>query len=199
MQRMLLSNVNISQIFETQFGLHFMRLHRRTGDVVDFSHILIRIDKDRVDPASAIEALEVVRDSVSNHNLPFELAAKRHSEEPTSARRGGYVADPRTDERDLVLEALGPHWQRTVNKLEIDEISEADEFELLDGQRAWHIVLLQARMAEHSVSLQTDYSRIEQLVLQEKRQIERDAWVRGLRRTVHIDLRVSAGADLTAE
>lgn len=190
---------DLSQIFETQFGLHFMRLHRRTGDVVDFSHILIRIDNERVDPTSAIETLGVLRDSVSTHGLPFELAAKRHSEEPRSARRGGYVADPRTDERDLVLEALGPNWQRTVSNLEIGEISEADEFELLDGRRAWHIVLLQSRMPEHSVSLQTDYSRIEQLVLQEKRQIERDAWVRGLRGTVHIDLRVSDSANLTAE
>ncbi len=189
----------LSQIFETQFGLHFMRLHRRTGDVVDFSHILIRIDNDRVDPTSAIEALQVVRDSVINQNLPFELAAKGHSEEPRSARRGGYVADPRTDERDLVLEALGPYWQRTVSRLEIGEISEPDEFQLLDGRRAWHIVLLQSRIPEHSVSLGTDYSRIEQLVMQEKRQTERDTWIRRLRRNVHIEMRVTDDANLTAK
>ena len=181
----------LSQVFETQFGLHFMRLHRRTGNIVDFSHILTRIDAERVDPAEAIELLSVIRDSVAAGQIPFELAAKRHSDEPRSATRGGYVADPRTDERDLVLEALGPYWQATVNRLEIGDISEPEEFQLLDGRRAWHIVLLQQRTAEHQVSLATDYARIEQLVLQEKRQEKRDEWVRELRRNVHIELRVT--------
>lgn len=186
----------LSQVFETQFGLHFMRLHRRTGDVVDFSHILIRIDNERVDPGAAIEMLTALRDSVLNDGLPFEMAAKRHSEEPRSASRGGYVADPRTDERDLVLEALGPYWQRTVEGLGLGDMSEADEFQLLDGRRAWHIVLLQSRIPEHAVSLETDYARIEQLVLQEKRQVERDRWVRGLRGGVHIELRTGDRANL---
>lgn len=189
----------LSQVFETQFGLHFMRLHRRTGDVVDFSHILIRIDNERVDPTSAIETLTAIRDSVLNHNIPFEVAAKRHSEEPRSTTRGGYVADPRTDERDLVLEALGPFWQRTVDDLGLGDISEPDEFQLLDGRRAWHIVLLQSRVAEHAVSLETDYARIEQLVLQEKRSVERDGWVKRLRRQVHIEMRVGDKADLTVQ
>ena len=181
----------LSQVFETQFGLHFMRLHRRTGNIVDFSHILIRVDAERVDPGAAIEVLSAIRDSIATNRLPFELAAKRHSEEPRSATRGGYVADPRTDERDLVLEALGPYWQETVNLLEIGEISEPAEFQLLDGRRAWHIVLLQQRTPEHQISLATDYARIEQLVLQEKRQAERDKWVQKLRRNVHIEMRVT--------
>lgn len=194
-----LESGELSQIFETQFGLHFMRLHKRVGDVVDFSHILIRIDKSRVDPKPAIELLTAVRDSILNHNLPFEVAAKRHSEEPRSASRGGYVSDPATNERDLVLEALGPHWQRTVDQLEVGDISEPAEFELLDGSPAWHIVWLQERVSEHTVSLESDYSRIEQIALQEKRQIERQKWVDRLRRNVHIELRVSDDASLAAQ
>ncbi|MFC2086040.1 peptidylprolyl isomerase, partial [Bacteroidota bacterium] len=115
------------------------------------------------------------------------------------ANRGGYVADPRTDERDLVLEALGPYWQATVADLKVGDISDPDEFQLLDGRRAWHIVLLQSRVPEHSVSLDTDYARIEQLVLQEKRQIERDKWVGGLRRTVHIEIRVPDDTELSVQ
>lgn len=183
----------LSQVFETQFGLHFMRLHRRTGNIVDFSHILIRVDAERVDPTVAIDSLSAIRDSVETGRLPFELAAKRHSDEPRSASRGGYVTDPRSDERDLVLEALGPYWQSTVEELKIGEISEPAEFQLLDGRRAWHIVLLQQRIPEHRISLTTDYARIEQLVLQEKRQIKRDEWVQDLRRNVHIEMRVTEG------
>lgn len=189
----------LSQVFETQFGLHFMRLHKRTGDIVDFSHILIRIDNSKVDPATAIDQLTLIRDSVTTMDLPFELAAKRHSDEPRSASRGGYVSDPATGERDLVLEALGPFWQQTVGRMEVGDISEPEEFQLLDGRRAWHIVLLQRRVPEHRVAIETDYARIEQFVLQEKRQTVRDRWVSQLRRNVHIEMRVDVDSNLASQ
>lgn len=187
----------LSQVFETSYGFHIMRLNNRTGDIVDFNHILIKIDDSRVDPQPAIDLLKAVRDSVVNMNIPFERLARRNSEEPRSATRGGYVSDPRSDDRDLVLSALSDAWQTTINDLEVDEVSEPAKFELLDGRTAWHIVWLQDRLPAHPVSLKKDYDRIEQLVLQEKRSKELDAWLRKLRQSVYVELRVAGTEDLT--
>lgn len=187
----------LSQIFDTDFGMHFMRLNARTGDVVDFNHILIKIDASRVDPQPAIDLLTAVRDSVVNLNMPFERLARRLSEEPRSANRGGYVSDPRSEDRDLVLSALSDSWQATINSIEVGEISEPARFELLDGRQAWHIVWLQDRIPTHAVSLEKDYDRIEQLVLQEKRAEVLDSWLQRLRQSVHIEMRVPRSDNLT--
>jgi len=187
----------LSQIFDTDYGLHILRLNSRTGDVVDFNHILIKVDDSRVNPQPAIDLLTAVRDSVVNMNIPFELLARRHSEEPRSSSRGGYVSDPRSDDRDLVLTALSDAWQGTINSLSIGDISEPTKFELLDGRTAWHIVWLQDRIPVHSVSITDDYDRIEQLVLQDKRAVELDKWLRRLRTTVYIEMRVGNEGDLT--
>ena len=183
---------DISQIFESQFGYHFLRVNERRGESVDLNHILINIDDRRIDPSEVIDFLEIIRDSVVVHGTPFELMAKRHSEEERSARLGGRVIDPQTGERDLVLESLGPLWQNVLDTLEVGEVSMPSRVELENDRQGYHIVLLQRRMPEHRVALSTDYERIEQYALQEKRQREMERWLSQLREDVYIDLRGKA-------
>ena len=184
----------ISQIFETQFGLHILRVNERRGDVIDFNHVLIRFDESKADPAEAIAMLETVRDSIVTHNQPFELMARRYSEEEASSIRGGRVVDPTTGARDLPLEALGPSWRRTISGLEVDEVSEPTEVELLDGQRAYHILKLQQRVPSHQVDIETDYTRIKQIALQEKQSVVFQEWLDELREDVYIETRGKAEA-----
>lgn len=182
----------ISQIFETQFGLHILRVNDRRGEVIDYNHILIRFDESKFDPTVAIEYLKAVRDSLVNMNAPFELMARRHSQETSTANRGGRVVDPRTGIRDLPLDALGPTWRATINALEVNEISEPAEVELLDGRRAYHILKLQKREPSHRVDIHTDYERIEQIALQEKQAIVFEEWLAQLRKDVYIEIRGKA-------
>lgn len=182
----------ISQIFETRYGPHLVRVNDRRGDVVDFNHILIQYDLSKVDPTGSISFLNQIRDSILVHDQPFALMARRHSEEKTSAMRGGRVVDPRSGARDLPLAALGASWRATIATLDEGEISEPAEVELLDGQRAYHILLLEKRTPEHRIDLATDYDRIEEIALQEKREEVFRDWLLDLREDVYVELRGKA-------
>ena len=182
----------ISQIFESPYGFHIMRVNDRRGDIVDFNHVLIQIDEKKADPTEAIDVLTAVRDSIMSEDLPFELMARRHSEEEISNKVGGRVLDLRSGERDLVLQALDFSWRDTINNIEVGEISEPSEVELLDGKRAYHIVHLQRRVPEHKVDIETDYERIQQLALQEKQNLELQDWLKMLREEVYIEMRGKA-------
>lgn len=179
----------LSQVFETQFGFHVMRLNERRGDIVSFNHVLVRVEDSDLDPASAIETLRVLRDSVITTGVLFEAIAKRHSSDSFSAAQGGYVSDPRTGERDLRLEALGPLWKVVIDTMEVGEISMPVEVQLLDGTRAWHVILLQRRTPPHRLNIETDYALLSQYALQDKRQTELDTWLRDLRRTVYVEIK----------
>ena len=183
---------DVSQVFESPYGYHILRVNSRKGDVLDFNHILITVDESGADPTEAIALLTSVRDSIETYNIPFELMARRHSEEELSKKLGGRVLDLRTGERDLVLQALNFSWRQTINSIETGEISEPAEVELLDGKRAYHIVHLQRRVPEHNVDLETDYERIQQLALQEKQQRVLAAWLDELRKEVFIEMRGKA-------
>lgn len=176
----------VSQIFETQFGYHFMRLNNRQGDVIDVNHILIALDESRTDPTAAIATLQTLRDSIITHNVPFGRLAREYSEDESSAGRGGNVVVPQSGERDLRLEALSVNWQRSIADLEVGEISQPRPVELLDGRSAYHILLLQRRTPPHRLSLETDYALVEELALQDKRIREWEIWQRNLLDTVQI-------------
>lgn len=184
-----------SPIFETQFGLHFMRVNARRGDRIDYNHILIAFDDRKTDPTESIELLATLRDSIVTHNASFDILAREFSEEELSRSRGGRVTDPSSGERNLYIDALGPLWQATLSTMEPGDISEPTEVELLDGRRAFHIVRLEARVPAHRVSLEQDYALIENLALQEKQGRVLTEWVERLKESVYVERR---GRALTA-
>ena len=181
-----------SRIFETQFGLHFLRVNTRRGDRIDYNHILITFDDRKVDDAPAVARLEVLRDSILAGRASFEALAREESEEELSKSQGGRVTDPSNGERNLYIEALGGLWQRTLATLESGDISEPAEVILLDGRRAWHIVRLDSRVLSHQVDIETDYELIEQRALQDKQIRIMDSWLDELRESVYIDYRGEA-------
>ena len=182
----------LSQVFESPYGFHVLRVNERRGDVVDFNHVLIQIDEDKSDPTEAIDLLSQVRDSIITNDMPFELMARRHSEEEVSNKLGGRVLNYSTGERDLPLEALNFTWRNTINRIEPGEISEPAEVELLDGKKAYHIIRLQRRVPEHKVDIETDYERIESLALQDKQNRVLGEWLQELRTDVYIEMRGKA-------
>lgn len=186
-----------SPVFETEFGLHFLRVNARRGERIDYNHILIAFDERKSDPEGALRMLSTLRDSILTHGARFEVLAREFSQEEMSRARGGRVSDPQSGEQNLYIDALGPLWQETLAGLEPDTISEPSEVQLLDGRTAYHIVQLHKRIPEHTVNLETDYALIEQLAMQEKQARVLDEWIDRLKRTVHIEYRGRA-SDFTA-
>jgi len=182
----------VSQPFLSPFGYHIVRVNDRRGDIVDFNHILIAINDLSLDPTETIAYLNALRDSIDTFGIPFEVLAKRNSEEEQSANLGGRVTDPRSFELDLFSETLGIDWRTLIDTLEVDEVSYPAEVELLNGRRAYHIVKLNRRVAPHQWNIRTDYARIEQFALQEKRAIELEDWIDKLRKSVYVDYRGKA-------
>jgi len=62
---------------------------------------------------------------------------------------------------------------------------------LLNGDRAYHILKLQARTPAHRMNLETDYERIKEFALQEKQQREMRRWLDELREETYVDIRMT--------
>lgn len=178
----------ISPVFETPFGYHVMRVNEREGERISFNHILLQVGVGEAEAQAAQERLLVLRDSVLA-GTPFEAIARRNSEDPFSAQRGGFVADPQSRQRDLQITGLGPQWQATLDTLEVGEISMPGQVQLLDGKSAYHVVLLQKRTPEHTLSIADDYALLSQYALQDKQGRVLDEWISDLRRSVYVSIR----------
>ena len=178
-----------SRIFETKFGLHFLRVNARRGDVIDYNHILIAFDERKFKKTAALERLAALRDSLMSSEVSFASIARSESEDDLSSVRGGWVVDPNSGERDLYLENLDGLWQTTLLPMEVGDISEPSEVMLQDGKKAYHIVLLQKRLPAHVVNVETDYALIEGLALRDKQARILQEWLVSLKKAVYIDMR----------
>ncbi len=189
---------NVSQVFynESQNGYHILRVNSKDGSTVDLNHILIKAESPS--GSRAKEYLSAVRDTLLNkEDVSFERMARRHSEDERTAENGGHVTDPESGTRDLVIDALGPSWTRTLQTLDPGEISTPTKVKLLNGDEAYHIVRLERRVPAHDINLEKDYERIRKFALRDKRNRKMREWTNQLRKEIYVDIRISK-SELTA-
>jgi peptidyl-prolyl cis-trans isomerase SurA len=185
----------ISEVVETSFGFHVIRLNKRVGDQIDTNHILISVAADSYDNQAAIDRLNALRDSLQNNeDVTFSELAREYSDDPNTAPQGGRILNPQTGQRLLTLEELDPALYRIVLLLDEEgDISEPKAFQLGDSnnsRRAYRIVRLDQHVPEHVANLEQDYQRIKQVALQEKQQEYIDELISDLRQEMYVEYKI---------
>lgn len=185
----------ISQVVETSFGYHVIRLNKRQGDQIDTNHILISVDEEGYNDQAAINKLKQIKDSVlTNNDITFAEMARKHSDDPNTAPQGGRVLNPQSGERLIPLEQLDPAMYRIVLLLEeVGDISEPKSFtmgEENNSKRAFRIVRLDKRIPEHVASLKQDYTRIKNAALQEKQSRIMGNMISQLREKMYVEYKI---------
>lgn len=185
----------ISEVVESSFGFHVIRLNERVGDQIDTNHILISIDNESYDDQAAIERLNALKDSIqTNEDVNFADVARKHSEDPNTAPLGGRLLNPETGERMLALEQMDPALYRIILLLENEgDISEPKSFQMgqnNNSQRAFRIVRLNKHVDEHVANFEQDYDRIKAVALQAKQQRLINSWLADLREEMYVEYKI---------
>lgn len=183
----------ISEVVETRFGFHVIRLNERMGDNIETNHILIRVDETLIDEQFAIDKLNAIRDSVLVQKKSFADMARLYSEDEESKAFGGRILNPRTGSRILQLEQLEPALYRIALLLDnVGEISEPRAYNppRTDINRAFRIVRLDRHIPEHIANLRDDYEQIREFALQQKVAVEMGRWIEELREEVYVEFMI---------
>ncbi len=187
----------ISEVVESQFGYHIIKLKRRVGDKIETNHILITVDSEQLDEEYAIERLNTLRDSImNNEDVTFAQVAREQSEDPATANLGGKIFDPQSNERLIALTRLDPAMYRIVLLMdEVGYISEPKSFTLQSkNTKAYRIVRLDRQIPEHIANLKQDYERIKTIALQQKQYRVMEKWMQELRDDIYIEYKIDIPA-----
>lgn len=185
----------ISEVVETSFGFHVIRLNKRSGDQIDTNHILIEVDEESYDTQVAIDSLNAIRDSVLNNpDITFAEMARKHSDDPQTAPQGGRLLNPQDGSRLIPISQLDPAMYRIVLLLDEEgQISEPKTFNTgseNNSRTAYRIVRLDRRVPEHVANLDQDYERIKNIALQQKQMRKMREWISDLRDQVYIEYKI---------
>lgn len=161
----------------SDFGWHIIRLDKRQGEVIESSHILLKLEP-------TAEDRQVVHDRADSlyaalqQGADFATLARRFTDHSTSRENGG-------DLGWLEMEQLQPIVRSRVRDLQPGQCGRPVRTEV-EGREGMQILKLLDSRAERSPSLEADWSQLESMALNMKKQKLLAEWTTRLRERVHI-------------
>ena len=179
----------VSPVFETPFGFHIVLVEKRVANKAEARHILIQPSVTQADVERTKAELETLRSQILRDSISFTRAAIEFSEDRETRQSGGRLMDRETGRYRIPLDALDAELYFIVDKLKPGQISEVVEWVIPGGRKAVRIVWLMKRYPPHRASLELDYDRFAEAVLQIERQKAVQKWLERARRNVPIEVR----------
>ena len=170
----------VSGVVETDRGMHIIQLEERRGDAVRARHIMLRIEREKAGDDAAIALLDSLRGAILA-GANFAELAKKYSEDSESKLIGGTLGT-------LDLEQLDKAWGATVSSIPPGGISKPERL-TVGNSYGYHIVWVKNRTPAHTMTLQQDYRRLEQLALNNKRARDYQRWMEDLRKDIYWQVR----------
>jgi len=171
-----LTEGEISEPFETEFGFHIIFLEKIRGQEYDVRHILLRPEVSNDEILAAKNKIELIRNSILEGDLSFFDAAIEASDEIETRNDGGLLINPETQDYNFELTKMDPELYSQIVNLSEGEISRV----IRDSDRVnpvkFKILTVSDRYDEHVADFSKDYIKIQKLALQNKQLKEIEKW-----------------------
>jgi len=169
----------------TPFGFHLIQLIAREKDRYNSRHILLKLNPEALDIEAAQTKLARLRAAILAGKVTFEQAAKKFSEDLSTASSGGLLTGGYGGTR-MLIDALPPDVYFAIEQLAPGAISDPMPFTTADKQEAVRIIFLEARVAPHQANLVQDYAKIQQMLIDKKQADVLQKWLERARASASI-------------
>lgn len=178
----------VSEVVQTPFGYHLIKLVSRQGDNICLRHLLIAPPVTNTNLQIATKKIDSIRNEIVNGKLSFYNAATKFSQDASSNLTGGDMVNPQTGTTYFEINQLDPDVYYSIEKLSPGSVTQIMNYTTPDGKKAVRIIMLKSQSAPHVASLDTDYDRMQQAALEEKKFRLQDQWLAGKVKSVYLKI-----------
>lgn len=150
----------ISDIVETKYGFHIIKMVEKKGNRIHAQHILIKPNISSSDLEKIKLKLDTVHGLLEIDSIPFNLAVNVYSQDENTKHQGGMLVNPQTGNTFFEMDQLDKDIYFSIEGLEPGDFSEPLQFKDYTGETAYRIVYLKSETEPHVANLQDDYYRI---------------------------------------
>jgi peptidyl-prolyl cis-trans isomerase SurA len=179
----------LSPVFETEIGFHFLQVIERRGEQVHARHILIRPEAT----AQSLDRAKLHADSIYNNiqtkKISFPTAASLYSADKESKYNGGMIlyADNQTARTTFIpADKLDPKVFLIVDTMKVGQVSKPVPFTGADGKEGFKIVTLKSKIPPHKGNLDQDYAKFKDKAQQQKSDRVMSEWFEKRRKSTYI-------------
>ncbi|HVV55828.1 MAG TPA: peptidylprolyl isomerase [Mucilaginibacter sp.] len=180
----------ISPVFETEYGFHFLQVIERRGEQVHVRHILIvpAITQASLDRAKA-KADSVYDLLTKDKKIDFSSAASYYSDDKETKFNGGMMMNAEnveTRSTHIPTDKLDPQVALIVDTMKAGEISKPELFTDQAGKKSYKILYLKSVTDAHRANLKQDFPKLKEVALQDKLNRTISEWFEKRRKQTYI-------------
>ena len=172
----------VSEIFETQYGYHIVKLLDRKGDDYTCQHVLIVAEFDPDAITTAALKMDSCYKQIKSGEITWEQGVQLFSNEESTKENNGTITNPITGDIMWSMEDLNQVDRQIyllTNAMETNEVSEPTLYEnQIDRKEGIRLVRLTKRTAPHRANLKDDYALIKRAAENDKKQDVIAKWTR---------------------
>jgi peptidyl-prolyl cis-trans isomerase SurA len=170
-----------SNLVETEFGYHIIKLNERKGEQLKSQHILVAYPKLESSDLETISFLKDLKSKIESKQITFEDAAKQYSQDASSNQKGGYLGFVQIERLDSITLDV-------VKNLDTGAVSiplkTSDE-----RNYGFEIIKVIKKMPSHTLTLEGDYDRIKKIATMFKENNEMEKWIEEIKKTIYVDVK----------
>ena len=184
----------VSEVVETQFGLHIIQMIDKRGNLYHCRHIVLRPTYTTDEIVAPMLELDSIANLIRKDSLTFEAAALAHSDDKHSKQNGGIVTnhdllehysafDAKLTATKFLKEDFGVGGGKsiddynTIRYMKVGDISTAFRTSDMNGNEMCKIIKLVDIIPSNKATLDEYYLRLEQIALQENQQKVFQQWL----------------------
>lgn len=165
----------ISEVIETQFGYHIIKVLEKKGNEVNASHILKIVEATENDVQANIQLMENVLQKLADGEEFTELA-KTYSEEEESAVKGGIIGE-------FTKETFPEMFKKYLEKLEVGENTG-----LVREQENFYIFSILNKIPEREYRYTEIFDRLKEMVTSQKEIELYGNWIKELMQETYVEI-----------
>tara|TARA_B100001758_G_scaffold81904_1_gene69637 strand:- start:45893 stop:47212 length:1320 start_codon:yes stop_codon:yes gene_type:complete len=175
-----LSEGEISEVVESQYGLHIIQLIERRGEQINVRHILLKIKVSSTALYNAKQKISEVEKEIKEGRITFTEAIEKYSDHE-SKNNGGLLLNTNTMSTLHTIGDMDPSLRYTVENLSVGDVSLPSIMTLLDETKAYRIIRVNTKIEEHKANIVDDFSMIKDFAINIKKQ---DLLIKWIQKTI---------------
>ncbi|MBI3519366.1 MAG: peptidylprolyl isomerase [Bacteroidetes bacterium] len=182
----------VSEIFESSYGYHFIQLVARKGEMVQVRHVLMSPKVSQLEILKAKDKLDSIRELIATGQMKFADAALKYSTDKDTKQNGGLLINPAASSTKWELDEIGEMDQNLVfmleNQMKVGDVSPVIQYVGTDAKQAWRIIYLKSRTEPHKANMQDDYIKLLNMASYERQKKAIKDWIAKKSKSTYIKI-----------